>query len=111
MSQWVKEVSVAFTVCDTEGKIIEMNEKACQNFTKDGGAALIGKNVLDCHPGKSREKLALMLKNQETNCYTIEKEGVKKLLYQTPWYKDGVYQGIVEMIIQLPEEIPHFVRK
>lgn len=111
MSEWVKEFPVAVTVCDTEGKIIEMNEKSCKNFENDGGKDLIGKNVLDCHPGKSKEKLQSMLNNQSTNCYTIEKNGVKKLLYQAPWYENGEYKGIVELIIELPTELPHFIRK
>ncbi|GAB6181795.1 hypothetical protein JCM14036_31140 [Desulfotomaculum defluvii] len=111
MSVWVKEFPVSVTVCDTNGKIIEMNDKSCKNFEKDGGMDLIGKNVLDCHASKSQEKLQLMLKNQTNNCYSIEKEGVKKLVYQSPWYKDGVYQGIVELIIELPNDIPHFIRK
>ncbi|MFZ5634189.1 MAG: diguanylate cyclase [Bacillota bacterium] len=107
---WVKGFSAAVTVCDAEGIILEMNDKACRNFAKDGGRELIGKNVLDCHPGPARGKLEEMLKNQAANCYTIEKNGVKKLVYQAPWYKDGRYMGFVELIIELPPEMPHFKR-
>ncbi|MCG0275519.1 MAG: PAS domain-containing protein [Thermosediminibacteraceae bacterium] len=56
-SDWIKNLSVAITICDTEGKIIYMNEKACKTFEKDGSPKLIGKNVLDCHPEPARSKL------------------------------------------------------
>lgn len=107
---WVKELPVAVTVCDPDGRILEMNDKSCQVFAKEGGKDLIGKNVLDCHPAPARAKLQDMLKNRQLNCYTIEKNGIKKLIYQTPWYSEGNYMGIVEMIIEIPADMPHFKR-
>jgi len=47
----------------------------------------------------------------ESNTYTVEKNGVKKLIYQTPWFEDGKVAGMVEFSIVLPTEIPHYVRK
>jgi transcriptional regulator with PAS, ATPase and Fis domain len=110
LEQWVKDANVSITICDTEGIILDMNEKSCQVFAKDGGKSLIGTNLLDCHPGASRKKLAAMLKEQTANCYTTEKNGVKKLIYQTPWYKEGQYMGFTEMIIEIPKEIPNHLR-
>jgi len=107
---WIKEFPGAVTVCDTEGRIIEMNEKSRRMFQKDGGAALIGKSLLDCHPESAREKLGKMLASQSVNCYTIEKNGVKKMVYQSPWYEGGVYMGFVELVMEIPIDIPHFVR-
>ncbi|HUW64523.1 MAG TPA: PAS domain-containing protein [Spirochaetia bacterium] len=108
---WVENFPRSIMVCDREGKILEMNEKACTVFQKDGGRELTGRNVLDCHPGAAREKLKGMLDNQTFNCYTTEKDGVKKLIYQTPWYKDNEYMGFVELSLEIPFEMPHFVRK
>lgn len=110
-SDWVKEFPGAVTVCDRDGRIIEMNEKACNTFAKDGGAALVGKNVLDCHPEPARSKLKALMAEQKKNAYTIEKNGVKKLIYQSPWYEDGKYMGFVELSLEIPFEMPHFVRK
>ena len=37
---------------------------------------------------------------------------VKKLIYQTPWYKeDGTFGGLIEYSIEIPFEMPHFVRQ
>jgi hypothetical protein len=87
-----------------------MNDKAAKTFEQDGGYKLIGSNVLDCHSSPSREKLATLLQSREKNVYTIEKNGVKKLIYQSPWYQNGQYAGFVEMSLEIPFELPHFVR-
>jgi DUF438 domain-containing protein len=102
---------VAITVCDLEGIILFMNDKAAQIFAADGGKQLIGTNVLNCHPEPSRTRLAGMLASGELNAYTIEKTGKKKLIYQSPWHdENGAFAGIVEFSLELPEEMPHFVR-
>ena len=109
-ANWSNEFPAAITVCDKNGKILEMNDRACKTFEKDGGASLVGKNVLDCHPEPAKAKLKEMLATGKSNCYTIEKKGVKKMMYQAPWYENGEYKGFVEMSIEIPFEMPHFVR-
>jgi len=73
----------------------------------DGGAGLIGKNLLDCHPGLAREKVFELLKAGSTNSYTIEKGGTRKLIYHSPWFEGGTYRGLVEISIPIPEQMPH----
>ena len=90
---YFKEVNLAVTICDKEGKILEMNDKSRKTFLKPGQEDLIGKNVLDCHPEPAHSLLADMLQNPRTNVYTFEKKGVKKLIYQTPWYVEGEFMG------------------
>jgi len=107
---WVRSFPGAVTVCDREGVILEMNERSVASFADDGGAALIGTNALDCHPEPARGKLAGLLAAGKTNAYTIEKRGMKKLVYQAPWYRDGAYAGFVELSLEIPFEMPHFVR-
>jgi len=87
-----------------------MNAKAASTFASDGGVALIGTDVLACHPEPSRTKLMGMLEKGLSNKYTIEKNGVKKIIIQTPWYREGVFAGLVEVSVEIPEEMPHFVR-
>jgi transcriptional regulator with PAS, ATPase and Fis domain len=108
--QWVNEFQGAITVCDMDGTIIEMNERSKETFAKYGGADLIGKSLMDCHPPAAQEKIRELLASGKTNAYTIEKNGVKKLIYQTPWYKDGKRAGLVELSLEIPEEMPHFKR-
>jgi hypothetical protein len=107
---WVRELNAAITVCDRDGVILEMNDRACISNEKDGGRALVGTSLLGCHPEPSRTKLVELLGSRQLNVYTIEKDGVKKLIYQAPWFRFGEYQGIVELSLPIPFEMPHFLR-
>jgi len=107
---WIKEFPGAVTVCDKDGILLEMNDKAALGYEKDGGRALIGSNVLDCHPEPARSKTRALLASGEKNIYTIEKNGVRKLIYQSPWYIEGRYAGFVELSLEIPWEMPHFIR-
>ena len=109
--KYFNEINVAVTVCDAEGNILDMNEKSAKTFEKSGGKTLIGGNLLNCHPEPARSKLIDMLNNPRTNAYTIEKNGVKKIIYQTPWNDNGVFGGLVELSLEIPFEMPHYVRK
>ena len=107
---WVRGFPAAVTVCDTEGRILEMNDRSLETFAADGGPALLGTNVLHCHPEPSRTKLRDMLASGRSNVYTIRKRGQKKLICQAPWSRDGVYAGFVELAIEIPDDLPHFDR-
>jgi transcriptional regulator with PAS, ATPase and Fis domain len=108
--QWVKEFSGAITVCDPDGIVLAMNDKSLQAYQEDGGEKLIGTNLLDCHPEPARAKLQHLMDTQTANVYTLEKNGVKKLAYQTPWYQDGRYAGFIELVLEIPDQMPHFIR-
>lgn len=107
---WIKEFPAAVMVCDPDGILLEMNDKSAKAYTKDGGYALIGKNISDCHPDPARGKLERLLDKRQANIYTIEKNNVKKMIYQSPWYRDGKYAGFVELSMEIPFEMPHFIR-
>jgi len=107
---WVEEFSGSIIVCDPEGIVVEMNEQAATTFKKWGGKQLLGFNLLDCHPEPARSKLKQLMEQQQTNIYTIEKKGNKKLIYQAPWHVKDEYRGFVEMAIDIPAAIPHFIR-
>ncbi len=107
---WTIEFPNSIIVCDPDGIILEMNDAAAKNYAADGGYQLIGSNMLDCHPEPARTKVKALLAEGKRNVYTIEKKGVKKFIYQSPWYRGGVYAGFVEFSIEIPAELPHFIR-
>ncbi|MBN1938304.1 MAG: PAS domain-containing protein [Candidatus Aminicenantes bacterium] len=109
--QFFRSFPGAVTVCDRNGVILEMNARAGETFASDGGRALLGSNVLDCHPEPARTKLRSMLGEGRTNVYTIEKNGLKKLIYQAPWLENGEYRGFLELAIIIPGDMPHFIRE
>lgn len=110
MHEWVKEFPGAVTVCDPDGVILEMNDASIASNAEDGGAKLIGTNLLACHPEPSLTKLKAFMAQREPNVYTIEKGGVKKLVYQTWWRREGRIAGFMEVVLVIPFDAPHFVR-
>ena len=107
---WIKEFPAAIIVCDNEGIITNMNEKSAASFAKDGGYDLIGKNLHDCHKQTSNDKIKEIIHDKKSNVYTIEKNGLKKLIFQSPYYENSEVRGLVEIVIEIPFDMPHFVR-
>ena len=107
---WVREFAGSITVCDADGIILEMNDKAIETFQDRGETKLIGTNLFDCHPEPARSKLKRLMETQKANVYTVEKNGKRKLIYQAPWYDNKQYRGFVELVMELPAQMPHFVR-
>ncbi len=109
--EWVGELPISVTVCDRRGIILEMNDQADEVFKKEGGQKLVGSNVLDCHPEPARSRLQKLLESGERNVYMILKKGQRKMIYQVPWFREGSYQGFVELAMEVPDDIPTFLRK
>ena len=105
MNDFFKYVEPAVTVCDTECVIVYQNEKS---VAVNGD--MRGKCMLGCHND------ARILSEGVSNSYTISKKGQRKLIHQTPWYKDAAdgsgrtVAGIVELSVVIPEEMPHYDR-
>ena len=108
--EWFREFPGAITICDVQGIVLDMNDLAAKSYEAEGGRKLIGSNLLDCHPEPARTKVQVMLAGGQANIYTIEKRSQKKLIYQTPWYTAGRYAGFVELQLDIPFDLPHFVR-
>lgn len=109
MIKYFEEADVAVTICDKDGKIIEMNAQSRAVNLKPG-QDLIGKNVLDCHPEPARSLLEHLMTHEEKHVYTISKGDKKKLIYQIPWYEGGEYAGLIELSMVIPEEMSHYIR-
>ena len=83
---WADDTNCAVTVCDTEGVVIYQNKQ-------------------------SKGIIARILEKGDTNAYTIEKKGIRKMIYQTAWRReDGTVGGIIELSMPIPAEMPHYVR-
>lgn len=107
---WAEEFPSAITVCDTNAIILYMNNKSLSTFAGDGGAKLIGTSLFDCHNPASCAMIKELIATGSKNSYTIEKNGVKKIIHQSPWYKAGEIAGLVEISIEIPFEMAHHIR-
>lgn len=106
---WAKELNCSITVCDKDGVIIYQNDPAVRQYEKHG--SMIGKNLFGCHGERSAGIIRHLLETGGTNCYTIEKQGVHKFIFQSAWKEDGEVKGLCEISIITPSEMPHYVRE
>ena len=64
-----------------------MNDKAKETFASHGD--LVGKSLMPCHSDRSKAIIAELLRTGGSNAYTIQKNGLKKMIYQTAWRENG----------------------
>jgi len=108
--EWFEQLPCSVTVCDKNYTILYMNDRAVEMNSKHGGKALVGKNLMDCHPPEAQKKLRRVMASGRPNVYTTERKGAKKLVYQCHWKRKERRAGLVELILELPSDIPNFVR-
>ena len=103
---WHKDYPAAVTVCDREGIIVAMNRCSVELFAKRGGAALIGTSLFSCHPESANKIIRRQLQTQEANVYITRRKNGSRLIQQVPWYRDGIFGGLVETVIPIPDNTP-----
>jgi len=109
-NEWVNGFPAPVVVADAKGTIVEMNPKAEEWYADSGGRDLLGKSLFEVIPEKAQGKVRELLATRETNVYTFERGSVRKLVYQSPWYRNGAFAGLVQLLLAAPLEIPHYVR-
>ncbi len=107
---WINNISAAVTVSDINGIIIYMNEKSAKLYEKDGVYKLIVKKLSECHSTQSNKIIDELISERKSNSYTIEKNGIKKMIFQTPWYEEGEVGGLIEISFDIPFNLPHHIR-
>ncbi len=112
LPDWAYGMNCAVTVADANCTIIYMNERSRATFAARGGTDLIGHNLMDYHNDRSRAIIRRLLDEGGTNAYTIEKEGVRKMIFQSAWRDaQGKVAGLVEFSMVIPDDMPHYIRK
>lgn len=103
---WAKGLNCGIIVCNKQGVVVYMNDAA----TAFKQADLTGINIFDCHNPTSVEIINRMLETGGDNMYTVEKNGVKKLIYQSAWTENGEVAGLCEIMAVFEGTLPHRVR-
>ena len=88
---WADEIECAVTICDTDCRILYMNQRSRQTFARHGD--IIGHDLMQYHPPRAQELIRHMLATGDT-----------------PWRRDGKIAGLVEFSIVLPADMPHYDR-
>lgn len=114
ISPWAASFPAEIIVCDAQGVILEMSDHAIELYRREGGAAMIGRNLYDHHQEPARSQVRSVVKNRvsrlKTVMYTTGKGGESKLVCIAPWQQQGEYAGFVLVTLDLPEKLPH-IRK
>lgn len=84
----------AVVICNLEHEIIYMNPTAVQRYAKRGGAALVGKSLLDCHNAQSvqmiKKVISWFAESKEHNImYTYHNEKENKDVYMVALRDEG----------------------
>jgi DUF438 domain-containing protein len=103
---YFKYQSASITICNEKADVIYQNANSQKIFGN-----VIGKSLFECHPEHACSKIRKMLIDGVPNAYTISKNGIKKLIYQTVWQdENGKICGLIEYSMIISEQMPHFVR-
>lgn len=90
LNQMIKSVleqdRASVVLCDLNHVIVYMNKTAIRRYEKRGGAALLGKSLLNCHNEKSNQMIEKVVawfnENQNNNMiYTYHNEKENKDVY------------------------------
>ena len=108
--EWFEEIPCSVMVCDRKYKVLYMNDKAAEDHAEDGGRALVGTGLMECHPPDAQAKLREVLTSGRPNVYTTEERRRKKLVYQCQWIRGGRVGGVVQLVIELPKDMAHHVK-
>lgn len=102
---WAEAIDCAITVCDTAGVVLYQNARSCEV-----NGDVRGNSLIPCHNESSQAIIRQLLTEGGKNVYTIEKQGVRKLIYQTVWRENDEVRGLVEFSLEIPGEVPHYRR-
>jgi len=94
----------AVTIADQDFQIRFMNDRAAAFYAEGGGAALIGRNLLDCHRDEHKAVIRAAYDRYRAGDltptrYHAEKEGgASESIVHIPLMVDGQFRGIAELI-------------
>jgi|GEM_PF-288164 len=105
MNDVFEGAQLAVTVCDARGTIVALNPEAARLFEAHGGLGLVGSSIYECHSPGSRTTIERLIASGTTHVYSVEKGGVRRLVYQGPWRR-GQKHGVLEVSFVIPRDIP-----
>ena len=84
----------AVVLCDLEHTVVYMNPAAGKRYAKQGGMALVGRSLMDCHTPKSRmmiEKVVAWFEEswEHNLIYTFRNDQENKDVYMVALRDDG----------------------
>jgi hypothetical protein len=94
----------AVTIADQDFQISFMNDRATAFYAKDGGAKLIGRNLLDCHRDEHKTVIRAAYARYRagdltpTRYHSQKEAGALESIVHIPLMVEGQFRGIAELI-------------
>ncbi|MEA3376128.1 MAG: PAS domain-containing protein [Chloroflexota bacterium] len=106
-------LSTTVTIADEDGCIVFMNDRAIAHYADQGGEALIGTNLRDCHNPTSQEKTRQMYARHRagdlspTRYHERRQDGTARSIVVIPITVEGQFRGIAELMWNERRELVH----
>ncbi len=94
----------AVTIADQNFQITFMNDRAAAFYAEDGGAELIGRNLLDCHGDEHQAVIRQAYARYRagdltpTRYHSQKEAGAPESIVHIPLMVEGQFRGIAELI-------------
>jgi hypothetical protein len=94
----------AVTIADQDFQISFMNDRATAFYAEDGGAKLIGRNLLDCHRDEHKTVIRAAYDRYRagdltpTRYHAQKEAGAPESIVHIPLMVEGEFRGIAELI-------------
>ena len=94
----------AVTIADQDYQISFMNDRATAFYAEDGGAKLIGRNLLDCHRDEHKVVIRAAYARYRagdltpTRYHAQKEAGAPESIVHIPLVVEGEFRGIAELI-------------
>ena len=94
----------AVTIADQDFEISFMNDRAAAFYAADGGAGLIGRNLLDCHRDEHKAVIRAAYDRYRagdltpTRYHADKEDGASESIVHIPLMVEGQFRGIAELI-------------
>ncbi len=94
----------AITIADEDYRIVFMNDLAAARYADEGGAALVGSDLLACHDAASQEMIRQMYARHRAGDltpirYHVDKgDGVYREVLLMPLAEAGEFRGVAELV-------------
>ena len=111
MTDWTREFPGAVTVCDRHGVITQMNEKSAKAFEADGGRALLGTNLLAATRSRPAARWPTCSRIRASTPTRLRSAACGSSSTRHPGIATASIQGLVELSLEIPVSMPHFVRE
>jgi len=104
-------IQASITIADENERIVYLNDMAVEHYGDQGGDALLGSNVYDCHNPTSQDKIRELYSRYRAGdrtpvrYHTEKRDGHAESVVLFPLVVDGFFRGVAELMWEERREL------